>query len=327
MDRKGGVILMDPESGEIIAMASSPDFDPTVFVSQERDAIDNLVTSMDAPMLNRSISGLYPPGSIFKVIVAAAALETGKINLSTSIFCPGEAYVGKQKFACWNTHNQQDIIEAIAHSCNVFFYKTGLLLGPQTIYDYALKFGLSKPTSVDLPYEVEGILPNPLWKKIYQFKNWYDGDTANYAIGQGDLLVTPLQMARMMAVFANSGKLVRPYIVKSVEGKDISQYQRKIVKLPFKENTIKIIRQGLKSAVAYPKGTGNVLSGLEVSVAGKTGTAQASGGLSHAWFVGFFPFQEPKYVVLTFLEHGGPGYYACVLTRQIIEKMIQEGLI
>ena len=326
-DKKGGVIMMDPYTGEIIALASSPHFDPGVFVAQMQDSIDTIVGSLDAPMFDRSISGVYPPGSIFKVIVAAAGLETGKISLSTSFYCPGEFHVGNQKFACWNTHNQQNLIEAIAHSCNVFFYNTGLLLGPQIMYDYAVKFGLSKPTSIDLPYEAGGFVPNPLWKKIYQLRHWFDGDTANFAIGQGDLQVTPLQMVRMMAVFANNGKLVRPYLLKSVEGKDISMYQRKAVKMPLKENTFRLIRQGLRGVVVFPKGTANVLSTVGIPVAGKTGTAQAAGGLSHAWFVGFFPYNEPKYVMCAFLERGGPGHYACLVAKQIIEKMKEEGLL
>lgn len=326
-DKKGACLLMDPYSGEIIAMASSPDFNPSVFTGKLSPSVKNLFNNPDAPLINRAISGAYPAGSIFKLIVATAGLETGKIKSSTTILCRGSILIGKQEFDCWDIHNYQNITAAIAHSCNVFFYKTGLLLGAQTIHDFALKFNLSRPIPFELPYEAGGFVPSPLWKKIYRFKNWFDGDTANFSIGQGDLLVTPLQMARVTAVFANNGYLVTPYIVKSVAERDISGYQRKAVNLHLKPGTLNYITQGLRNVVLDPAGTGHVLSGLSVSVAGKTGTAQVPRGQPHAWFTGFFPFKNPKYVICVLLENGGPGYYACVVAKQIIEQMANEGLI
>jgi penicillin-binding protein 2 len=178
-----------------------------------------------------------------------------------------------------------------------------------------------------LPYEAGGFIPSPLWKKINKFQNWFDGDTVNLSIGQGDCLVTPLQMARLLAVFANKGYLVNPYIVKAVDGKDISIHRKSAADLGLKKETIDYIRQGLRGAIYDPAGTGNVLSDLAVSVAGKTGTAQAPPGQAHAWFAGFFPFENPKFVICVLLERGGPGYYSCVLAKQIIEAIIAEGLI
>jgi penicillin-binding protein 2 len=209
----------------------------------------------------------------------------------------------------------------------VFFYRTGLLAGAQIIYEYALKFGLAKPTAFELPYEAGGFIPSPLWRRINRFRNWYAGDTANLSIGQGEVLVTPLQMTRMIAVFANQGYLVRPYIVRSIGGRDVSSYQKKISSLNLRQDTIDYIRAGLKEVVNDLNGTGHVLSALPVAVAGKTGTAQVSRGQPHGWFVGFFPFKEPKYVICVFLENGIAGYYACVAGKQIIEKMAAEGLI
>jgi len=324
--RKGCVIIMDPYTGEIIAMASSPNFNPSVFVDKSISSISSLFNNPDAPLINRAISAGYPAGSVFKVIVATAGLETGKLNLSTTFLCQGSIFIGQQEFACWKTHGQQNLIEAITHSCNVFFYRSGLLVGPQIIHDYAIKFGLSRPASLELPYEASGFVPSPLWRKINKFKNWFDGDTANLSIGQGDVLVTPLQLTRMMAVFANKGYLVSPYIVKAIDGRD-SDYERKAVYLSLKPNTIEYIRQGLRDVVLNPAGTGNVLSDAGVSVAGKTGTAQVPHGQSHAWFVGFFPFKNPKFVICVFLEHSGPGYVSCVLAKQIIETLVSEGLI
>jgi len=325
--RNGSVIHMDPYSGEIIAMANKPNFNPSVFVKKSDSSILNLFADSDAPFINRAISGVYPAGSIFKLVVATAALETGKINLSTTFSCPGSTYIGKQKFSCWNTHNLQNLTSAITNSCNVFFYRTGLLIGAQTIYDYAIKFGFSHPTAIDLPYEAGGYVPSPLLKKIYRFRNWFDGDTANLAIGQGELLVTPIQIIRMMTVFANKGTLVTPYIVKAIDGEDIVNLKSRAVRLSLKNSTINYIRQGLRSVVADPKGTANALSSLPVSVAGKTGTAQVHQSSPHGWFVGFFPYQTPKFVICVFLEHGGSGHASSLVAKQIIEGMIQEGLI
>jgi penicillin-binding protein 2 len=325
--RKGCVILMDPYTGEIIAMASFPNFNPQAFINKSPVYISSLFKNPEAPLINRAISAAYPGGSLFKVIVATAGLETGKLNLSKTFFCPGKILIGKQEFACWNTHQTQNLIEATTHSCNIFFYRTGLAMGAQPIHDYALKFGLSRPVSFELPYETSGFIPSPLWKKIYRFRNWFDGDTANLSIGQGDVLVTPLQMSRVMAVFANRGHLVSPYIVKAIDGRDISIYQKKSTNLMLKENTIDYIRQGLREVVFNPTGTGSVLSNLSVPVAGKTGTAQAPPGQPHGWFAGFFPFKNPKFVICVFLERGRAGHYACVLAKQIIEEMINEGLI
>jgi len=323
----GCVVIMEPYSGQIIALASWPNFNPSDFVTKSNSSIYDFLNNPEAPLINRAISAAYPAGSVFKLVVATAALETGKINLSTTFLCTGSINVGKQKFSCWDTHHEENLRDAITHSCNVFFYRTGLLLGAQAIHDYAVKLGLSRGTSVDLPYEESGFVPHPLWRKIYRFKNWLEGDTVNLSIGQGELLVTPLQIARMMAIFANRGRLVTPYIVKTIAGQDVSNYQKKIITLPIKMSTIDSIREDLRNVVADPSGTANVLSTLSVPVSGKTGTAQAPPGQPHAWFIGFFPFKSPKFVICVFLEHGGSGYHATLLAKQIIETMIQEGIL
>ncbi|MBU1090548.1 MAG: penicillin-binding protein 2 [Candidatus Omnitrophica bacterium] len=325
--RTGSVVIIDPQSGEILAMANFPDFNPALFRDKRSSAISNLFDDADAPLLNRATGGVYPPGSIFKLVVASAALETGRLDLSRRFFCTGSLMVGRKKFKCWNDHGSQNIISAIANSCNVFFYNIGLLVGPKKIYDYALKFGLSKKSSSDLPYEAGGFIPSPLWRKFYKFKKWYAGDTANMSIGQGEVLATPLQIARIMAIFANGGKLVTPYIVKAIDGRSIVRYQRKIKNLSLKKMTLDAIGEGLRRAVSDPEGTANVLSSLPIAVAGKTGTAQAPPGTAHGWFVGFFPFEEPKYVICVFLERGGHGYSSAVLAKEIIQDMIIKELI
>lgn len=200
-------------------------------------------------------------------------------------------------------------------------------MGAQNIHDYALRFGLGRSSGIELPYQTSGFIPSPLWRKINKFQNWFDGDTANLSIGQGDCLVTPLQAANMMAVFANGGYLPSPYIIKAVGTLDLSAKKKKLVRVAIKKSTFEIIRRGLRAVVSDARGTGNVLSGLPVKVAGKTGTAQVSRGATHAWFAGFFPYDKPKYVICVFLENGGPGHAASVVARQIIEAINNHGLI
>ncbi len=325
--RKGSIIVMDPQSGEILALTNYPNFNPTVFVNKRTSLIAGLFNNSDAPLINRAISSSYPPASVFKLIAASAALELKKINLSTSFVCHGSMMVGARRFSCWDTHGPQDILQAIAHSCDVFFYSTGLLIGAQNIHDYALKLGLGRNVNFELPYETGGFIPTPLWRKINKFQKWYDGDTANLVIGQGECLVTPLQAVNMVSVFANRGYLLNPYIVKAVGGLDLSVKKKKFISVNFKKSTFETISKGLRKVVSDSRGTGNVLSTLAVTVAGKTGTAQVSRGATHAWFVGFFPYEKPKFAICVFLENGGPGYAASVVTKQIIEEMNKQGLI
>lgn len=325
--RKGSVILIDPASGEILALANYPNFNPSVFVNKRTSIIASLFNHPDSPLINRSIGSSYPPASVFKLIDACAGLELKKINLSTSFDCQGSTMVGARKFSCWDTHGVQNIFQAIAHSCDVFFYRTGLLLGAQNIHDYALKLGLGRKVGFELGYEASGFIPSPLWRKINKFQNWYNGDTANLAIGQGDCLVTPLQAVNMISVFANGGYLTNPYIVKAVGGVEVWAKKKKLSPVNFKKSTLETISKGLRQVVTDTKGTGNVLADLPVAVAGKTGTAQVAHGATHAWFVGFFPYNKPKFAICVFLENGGPGYTASVVTKQIIKAMNEQGLI
>jgi len=325
--RKGSVILMDSLNGEILALANFPNFNPSIFVNQRNKLISGLLNDANAPFLNRAIGSSYPPASVFKMVLAAAGLELKKINTSTSFVCQGSTMVGARRFNCWDVHGVQDVFQAIAHSCDVFFYKTGLLVGAQNIHDYALKLGFGRNVGFELSGETSGFIPSPLWRKINKFQNWFDGDTANLSIGQGDCLVTPLQATNMLAVFANRGYLLNPYIVKAVGGLDFSVKKKRLTPVPFKKNTFEVIAKGLVKVVSDPKGTGNVLSALPIKVAGKTGTAQVSRGATHAWFLGFFPVDKPKYVICVFLENGGSGHAASVIAKQIIEAMNNQGLL
>ncbi|MDD5347762.1 MAG: penicillin-binding protein 2, partial [Candidatus Omnitrophica bacterium] len=299
---RGSIVVMDPATGAIIAMASRPDFDPALFVKKgPARSFAALFNDPAAPMTNRAIHGGYPPGSVFKPIVAACALELGRANPATTHVCPGFLAVGRRRFKCWNTHHEVDLIEAIAQSCDVYFYKTGLASGARNLHDYAVKLGLGRVSGIELPYEEAGLVPDPLWRRLTRFQRWYDGDTANFAIGQGELLVTPLQIVRMTAVFANGGNLVTPYLVRSIGANDVSMSHRKVLRLGFKKKNIDAVREGLRQVVASPRGTANILADVGVAVAGKTGTAEAPGRGTHAWFSGFFPYERPRYCFCVFL--------------------------
>ncbi|MFC1675399.1 penicillin-binding transpeptidase domain-containing protein, partial [Candidatus Omnitrophota bacterium] len=326
-ERKGAVIIIDPSNGEILAMASRPGFNPEAFIKKKASYVHGLFNDSQAPLINRAITGLYPAGSVFKLVVATAALEKKKISSGTSYECTGSIRIGGSRFSCWNTHGDTSIVAGIARSCNVFFWRTGLLTGANLIHAYAVRFGMARETKVDIPYESVGQVPNPVWRRLSKFQKWYDGDTANLSIGQGELMVTPIQLLRMICVFANRGNLVRPYLLKAVGEQDISSYQRKVTSLGLKQSTISTINQGLRGTISDPEGTANILSGLSVSVAGKTGTAQVGRAEAHGWFVGYFPYKSPKFAICVFLENSGSGYVSGVLAKKIIQRMIKEGLI
>jgi penicillin-binding protein 2 len=325
--KKGSVILMDPRTGEILALANYPDFDPGVFVNKRSKAISGLFNNPDSPLVNRAIASAYPPASVFKLVVASAGLETKKINSSTRFFCDGSMMIGRRRFKCWSRHGSEDILQAIAHSCDIFFYRTGLLLGAQNIHDYALRLGLGRGSGFDLEGETAGYIPSPLKRKLNNFRGWFDGDTANFSIGQGDCLVSPMQITVMLAVFANRGWLVAPHVVKAVGDVEIASKKRRFSAVPFRKETFETVRRGLDRVVSDSEGTGNALADLPVKVSGKTGTAQVSRGATHAWFAGFFPSNAPEYVICVFLENGGPGHAACLLAKKIIEEMKTQGLI
>jgi len=323
--RNGSVIVMDPNTGEILALVSSPAYDPGIFGEKSASQLSGLFGDPNFPMINRAISSTYPAASVFKLAVATGALENKLITPWTSFDCSGGLQVGKRRFKCWDTHGQQNLYGGISKSCDVYFYRTGALLGAERIHDSAARLGLSKITGIDLPYEVSGFLPSPAWKRSSRSQSWYDGDTANFSIGQGEVLVTPIQITRMAAVFANGGFLVTPYIAKGIGRRDVRSYQQRKQRLGIKQDTLQTIRKGMRDAVL--EGTAKPLAGLAVAVAGKTGTAQVTGKKSHAWFVGFFPYNNPKYVICIFLEHGVSGHHATVTAKKVIEEFLKEGLI
>ncbi len=329
-ERKGVVIVMDPRNGEVLALASHPTFDPNLFVKPDTSAqrMKLLGDRIGRPLLNRAISCIYPPGSVFKIVIASAALETLRIKPSTRFFCGGSYVLGKAKFNCWKDtgHGLQDVVSGLMNSCNVFFYNTGKATGVDNIEMYAKLFGFGKPAGIDLPDEAMGIVPGKLWKKQHRKDKWYEGDTINYSIGQGYLLVTPLQVVDMIAVIANGGGVIRPHIVKRIDAEEINPTSRKNIGI--RNDVMQKVREGLYKVVNDESGTAKHVRVKGVAIAAKTGTAQNPQGKTHAWFTGFAPFNAPKICVVVFLEHGGHGgLVPADIARGIFEEAKNKGYL
>jgi penicillin-binding protein 2 len=307
-DKKGACIVMQARTGRILALVSKPEFDPNVFVSgKDRDRL-RILGDKEHPLLNRAITGAYPAGSTFKIPVACAGIATGQVKNQTSFLCKGVFVLGNTRFRCWNEsgHGYQNVIQALAHSCNVFFYSIGRVLGAEQIHRYALSFGLGELTGIDLPEEIRGIVPGPRWKKSTLKAPWYEGDTVNYSIGQGYLLVTPLQMLRVITITANKGFCPQPYILEKIE--DMQVYSRREYQSRIKPEVFNMVQKGLFDAVNTPEGTGQLAKVAGLDVSGKTGTAQSGPSRkSHAWFIGYLPSHEPSISLVVFIEHGGKG--------------------
>ncbi|VAX37725.1 Peptidoglycan D,D-transpeptidase MrdA [hydrothermal vent metagenome] len=323
----GAVVVMDMENGEILSMVSSPTYDPNVFVDmQKRKSATKLFKQASSPFMNRAIKGQFPPGSVFKVPVAIAALDSKKVTPYTSFICRGFYELGGIRFGCTHVHSAQNLIESLAHSCNIYYYRIGEKLGADKIYHYASLLGLGKLTGVDLPYEKAGFIPNRR-KGLLSRRQWYAGDTLNFSIGQGDVLTTPLQLTLMMSTVAREGIEVQPHVIKNISGRKLDQssfLQRiKIDKHIFQE-----IKKGLRATVTDYTGTAHAVNLNEIYVAGKTGTAQSSKDKEHhSWFVGYAKGEVRNIVFCIFLEHGGSSHNAVLLTRQLLLKMKQEKML
>ncbi len=326
---RGAIVVMDSTNGEILGMLSRPGFDPDMFVSgASPGAISSFFKRSDFPLVNRAISGRYPPGSVFKVVVASAALDKEKINTRTHLGCKGSYTLGRRVFRCWKKkgHGSQNIREAIKNSCNVFFYQMGRIAGADNITEFAKKFGFGKSTGIDLPGEVSGLVPGRMWKMMSMRENWYEGDTVNFSIGQGYLLVTPLQIVRMMAASGNGGRLIRPHVVKRIDVVDAASPDPKPIRIS--KEALEIVKEGLDMVVNAERGTGRKARVKGLDIGGKTGTAQAGKDKTHAWFSGFSPVDDAKMAVVVFLEHGGKGgLSASKIAGEIFGKLHELGYL
>lgn len=329
-EHKGAVVVMDPRNGEVLAMTSHPAYDPNIFVKSgtSKDRLRLLKDKTGRPMSNRAISGTYAPGSVFKIVTASAALETGRITRGTRFFCPGYYKLGHAEFDCWKKdgHGSQNLVEALMNSCNVFFYNTGRSAGVDRMEAYSKLFGFGKPTGIDLTDEVGGIAPGREWKRVRRKSGWFEGETLNYAIGQGYLAVTPMQVLNMVSVMANNGNLVRPHLVKKIGDTEVASQKPRNIGL--KAGTLNEVRIGLSECINNDSGTGKRARASGTRVAGKTGTAQNPQGRTHAWFCGFAPYNDPKVAVVVFLEHGGKGgLEPASIAKGIFEEAEKRGYL
>jgi penicillin-binding protein 2 len=290
-----------------------PGYNPNVFLplgdSEERQ---RLIQDNDLkPLYNRAIQAFYPPGSTFKPISGLAALEHNAIKPEDKVFCSGSFTLGKERriFKCWKPHGHGfvNFIQAMTESCDVYFYHLGLATGPNSIEAMAALFGLGKKTGIDLPNENSRPLPMALRGSRHEY--WQGGHTLNYAIGQGDLLVTPLQMAQVTSILGNKGNIWQPYL--ATESRRFGEPPQPIgaphllSHIAISERALDLVREGMLQVVA--KGTGLAAQLKDIEVAGKSGTAQASKGGDHAWFIAYAPAEEPKVACAVVVEHGGHG--------------------
>jgi penicillin-binding protein 2 len=320
----GAICAMDPATGEVLALVSKPDFDPNLFTERLSPShTQQLFTDQGLPMFNRAIQSQYAPGSLFKIVTAIAALEEKVIRPDETMDCRGSLKIGNKEFKCWKEggHGRLDIVQAIAQSCDIFFYQLGLKVGGDKIAEYAQMLGLGKDSGISLPSGALGLVPDSTWKKMHFGEEWHPGDTANMSIGQGYLEVTPLQMATLISLVANGGLLYQPFVVKKIidqQGKIIETFQPKIMGKPrISSETLSIIKRGLREAVL--SGTSQAVKFKGLSVAGKTGTAQNPRGEDHAWFICYAPEEAPGIALAILVEHGGHGASAAApLARKIL---------
>lgn len=344
----GAAVALDPKTGEILAMASSPSYNPNVFSRRFTPEVWKTITSNPFHLLqNRAIQGLYSPGSIFKMVMAMAGLENGVITPSTQFTCGGSGVFFGRRFRCWKRegHGAVNVRRAIKVSCDIFFYNTGAKLGVDKISEYAHLLTFGERSKIDLEGEAAGLVPSTKWAREKQKRKWYPSETISVAIGQGPLIVTVLQTANMTAAIANGGNVYRPHVLKVVEDtRPDGRVERKRVapevlhevKLP--PNALDAVRDGLWAVVNEQGGTGGNARITGLDVAGKTGTVQvvAQHGWvkadtlpfkfrDHAWFAAFAPKNDPQMVVVVFVEHGGHGGSdAAPLAKMLFESKFRS---
>ncbi len=346
-DKSGAIVAMDPNNGQILAIASSPAFDQNAFVGGlSRKEWQTLIADPRHPMAHKAIQGEYPPGSIYKIVTAMAGLEEGIIDNNTVFFCPGHYRLGNRVFRCWKRggHGKVTLEKAISESCDVYFYQVGQKLGVDRLAWYAKACGLGALTGIRLAHENDGLIPTAAWKKRKTGVSWQGGETLSMAIGQGYNLVTPLQMAVLTSAIANGGSRYRPIILNkevTAEGENVKRFEKQCLgKLPVSKANIALIRRGLWEVVNGKRGTARIARLKDVEVSGKTGTAQVFSRRSnesikeedvayhlksHAWFVAYAPSDNPKITVVVLIEHGEHGSSgAAPIARDVIQAFLSR---
>jgi penicillin-binding protein 2 len=337
--RKGAAVAIDPRDGRVIAMASFPAFNPNLLA--RRPLKQKVYKEQIEPgLFNRATMAEMPPGSTYKIVTSAAGLAMGRIDANTSFYCGGGINIGKGFFKhCHSTHGSVNLNRALAASCDVYYYRLGEMIGPTQLAAWSKKFGLGEGTGIDFPSDQDGIIPSPAWKKKMApiFKNpddnWYPGDTANMAIGQGDVLTTPLQMAQVAGAIGNGGTVWKPRVLlRAISSADKNKvlYEMKPEashQLGLTSEQLHLIAQGMRSVIAGPGGTGHAANLSGVMVAGKSGSAEKRGtgggrGATHAWFVCYAPYDNPTIAVCVFLESEGQNYHGGADAAPIARKML-----
>lgn len=342
-ENAGVAIIMDADDGSILAAGSFPEYDLNLFVSGiSASQWQELNESPEHPFINKMINGLYPPGSVVKMGVGLSYLNSGAFNAKGTFYCSGAVELSNRLFRCWNRkgHGAMDLRDAIKYSCDIYFYEGALKVGIDKIAPTLLKMGFGSKTGVDLPNEFIGIMPHREWKLRRYNAAWFRGETLNTSIGQGNFLVTPMQIAKYTAQIA-SGKRVTPHFVKSEQN---TSAQDELF-TPFEKNQLPLIKEAMLAVAKEPGGTAyRYFQYLPLNVAAKTGTAQVVGfsqtekrnirekdleyySRSHTWLTSFAPYDKPKYVVTVLLEHGGKTMTTNALAIKIYEKLLELGYL
>ncbi len=311
--KKGALVAMDPTTGEILAYVSLPEFDPNQLVSGiNPDLWANLQNDTLSPLFDRCIKGTYAPGSIFKIITAGVGLEDKIVDrYSRFTACAGKLLIGNRVFRCWKSHGSLNLIDAIIQSCDIYFYQLAMKIGITRLSQGAKLLGLGKPTGIDLNGEFSGFIPDSEWlNEKYGKYGWSKGSIANLGIGQGEILLTPMQVVTLFSAIANNGKTFTPHILKKIvnnRGEIIKKGTGKEVHIPFSQNTIKLLKEAMRGVVQDSAGTAHFSDVPGLDIGGKTGTAQNPSGKDHSLFVGFAPVDNPRIVAFAVLENAGHG--------------------
>jgi penicillin-binding protein 2 len=332
---RGAVVVLDPRTGEVLALASAPSFDPNIFnPGVPAETIHAVLNDPNSPMLNRAIGAKYAPGSTFKTITLLAGLESGKISPNDTVTCAGALQIGNRSFGCWKHegHGRVDAFTAIRESCDVWFYQEGMKTGVEAINKTAAEFGLGQMTGLDVGSDAAGLVPSAAWKRTQRNERWWDGDTAQLSIGQSFLLVTPLQMACVAATFANGGTRWRPFIVKRVEssnGEVVSETKPEVRgRLSVRSENLDMVRRAMLGAVGEADGTAHHAAVSGLGIAGKTGTAEydtPQGRFKRAWFMGFAPYEQPQFAVAVLIEDADSGgHTAAPVAGEIFARVFQK---
>ena len=339
-DRRGALVAIDPNNGEVLVLASKPDYDPRKFSGKvPYDIYDALSNDPGKPLYNRALQSIYPPGSTWKMLVAIAGLNEGLITEKSVLPCNGSFAYGNRSYGCHGRHGALNVRQAITASCNVFFYQLGLKLGLEKLSYYAKLFGFGEQTHIDIPNEGSGIMPTIAWleKRFGGPGRYPKGAIVNYGIGQGEISVTPLQMAVYCATLANKGTVYQPHIARAINNNQLHKMQKvdyDIKKLPLNQHWFDVVREGMLGVVNTPGGTAFSIAKIpNVMMAGKTGTAQNPHGQDHSWFIAFAPYDNPKIAVACIVENAGFGStVAAPIVRDIIaqylgkEKYLQDSV-